>query len=276
MSHNRQRKIALFNDITGFGKCSVTVQLPIISAMGLQCCPVPTAILSNHTAYDEYFFEDYTGNMRSYLDMWKKLDLKFEGVVSGFLGSESQIEIVKTFTSDFLKENAVVVVDPIMGDDGVPYKTYTKRMCQRMKELVALADVITPNVTEACILTDTPYKTAWTMSQLYEMAEKLSGLGPRFVVITGIETKEMLGNYVYVRDVCHTMVRSKKVGVIRCGTGDVFSSLIAADAVNGVDFLQSVKKATAFVSECLKETQRLQMESEDGVAFEDILYKLGK
>ena len=276
MSHNRQRKIALFNDITGFGKCSVTVQLPIISAMGLQCCPVPTAILSNHTAYDEYFFEDYTGNMRSYLDMWKKLDLKFEGVVSGFLGSESQIEIVKTFTSDFLKENAVVVVDPIMGDDGVPYKTYIKRMCQRMKELVALADVITPNVTEACILTDTPYKTAWTMSQLYEMAEKLSGLGPRFVVITGIETKEMLGNYVYVRDVCHTMVRSKKVGVIRCGTGDVFSSLIAADAVNGVDFLQSVKKATAFVSECLKETQRLQMEPEDGVAFEDILYKLGK
>ena len=194
MSHNRQKKVALFNDITGFGKCSVTVQLPIISAMKLCCCPVPTAILSNHTAYDKYFIEDYTRNMKSYLENWNHLGLKFDGLVSGFLGSENQIEIVKEFALNFLKKDAKIIVYPIMADDGVPYATYTSGMCKRMRELVSLADVVTPNVTECCILTDTPYKKHFKRSEIKEMANRLSLLGPGKVVITGIETEKMLHN----------------------------------------------------------------------------------
>lgn len=272
--HNKQKKIALFNDYTGFGKCAVTVQLPIISHMKLQCCPVPTAILSNHTAYDEYYFEDYTLNMNKYLEMWEKLGLRFEGVCSGFLGSVSQIEIVKNFIERFCKEDAVIIVDPIMGDEGEMYKTYTQEMCERMKELVHIADVITPNITEACILADVPYRTKWSKQELLELAGRLTELGPEKIVITGIETEKTLSNYVYVKNQYAELIRTRKMGVIRCGTGDVFSSIIAADAVNGEDFVKSVKKATKFVTECLKETIRLDMAPTDGVAFEEILYKL--
>lgn len=271
MRHNNQKKIALFNDYTGFGKCSIAVQLPIISYMKVQCCPIPTAILSNHTAYDDYYFEDYTERMPEYIDKWRRLGLRFEAVYSGFLGSEAQIKIVREFIEEFCLEDAVVIVDPIMGDDGETYKTYTKEMCEGMKELVKIAHVITPNVTEACILADMPYKKHWTAKELKDLAEKLSALGPQKVVITGIETEKTLANYVYVRNLEEGIIRTKKVGVTRCGTGDVFSSIVAADAVNGVDFIESVRKATKFVSDCLRETVKYDMAPEDGVVFENIL-----
>ena len=147
--HNRQNKIALINDMSGFGRCSIAVALPIISHMRIQCCPVPTSIFSNHTGFAEFFFEDYTPKMEEYISNWKKIDLRFSGILSGFLGSKEQIRIVEKFIQDFRTEDTVVIIDPVMGENGKPYPTYTEEMCQEMKQLVKYADVLTPNLTEA-------------------------------------------------------------------------------------------------------------------------------
>ena len=149
-------KIAVINDISGFGRCSIAVSLPIISMLKVQCCPLPTSIFSNHTGFPSFFFEDFTKNMEPYMEEWKKLDLKFNGISTGFLGSAEQIRIVQEFISEFKSKDTLVIVDPVMGDYGKTYSTYTEEMCQRMKQLACKADILTPNLTEACILTDTP------------------------------------------------------------------------------------------------------------------------
>ena len=275
MSHNTQKKMAVINDMSGFGRCSITVSLPVISKMKIQCCPVPTAILSNHTAYEHYFFDDYTEKLPEYIDNWEKLGLTFTGIYSGFLGSKQQIDMVIDFIQRFRTEETKVIIDPVMGDDGKPYATYTQEMCEEMKKLVGYADILTPNLTEACILTDTPYKEKWRKKEIIEIAEKLVQKGPGKVVITGILQGGFVANFVYDMDAPEDarwhFLRTVKVGTQRCGTGDLFASIIAADAVNGVDFAVSVKKASGFVKKCIQKSIDLEIPVEDGVAFEELL-----
>ena len=184
---SRQKKAAVINDISGYGRCAITVALPIISKLKVQCCPVPTSIFSNHTGFPTYYFDDYTERMQPFIEQWKKLGLKFDGIQTGFLGSKKQIEIVSGFIRDFRQEETIVVVDPIMGDNGKSYATYTEEMCQEMRRLVTLADIITPNLTEACILTGTGYhEEKWKMKELRKLAMELRRMGPKKVVITGI------------------------------------------------------------------------------------------
>ncbi|MCI8275263.1 MAG: pyridoxamine kinase [Lachnospiraceae bacterium] len=275
MTHNNQKKIAVINDISGFGRCSITVAIPIISAMKLQCCPVPTSIFSNHTGYPHYFFDDYTLKMPEYIENWKKLDLEFEGIYSGFLGSKEQIDIVRGFIRDFKTDRTKVIVDPIMGDHGKAYATYTEEMCLEMKRLTEYADILTPNLTEACILTDTPYSDRhWTMKELTSMAEAIRREGPEKIVITGIRQGDFVANLVYEAGEEPRVLRSHRVGSERAGTGDVFSSIIAADAVNGVPFAQSVKKAGNFVKKCILRSEELEIPRADGVCFEEYLTTL--
>lgn len=275
MTHNNQKKVAAINDISGFGRCSTTVALPIISYMRIQYCPVPTSIFSNHTGYPDYFFDDYTDRMEEYISKWKNLGLEFEGIYSGFLGSMRQIEIVKNFIFDFRTARSVIVVDPVMGDGGIPYATYNESMCSSMRQLVEMADIITPNVTEACILTDTPYKEyGWSYKELIKIAEKLSDIGPGKIVITGINNKSYVGNFVFERGEQPKIIKSRVIGTTRCGTGDIFSAIITADAVNGVDFQKSVRKAAKFVQRCVKISIERDIPEPDGVCFEEILHTL--
>ena len=277
ISHNNQKKIALINDFTGFGRCSIAVELPIISTLKVQCCPLPTSIFSNHTGFDSYFFDDYTDRMEGYVEEWKKLDLSFNGICSGFLGSARQISIVKDFIKEFKTDDTIVVVDPVMGDYGKIYSTYTDEMCGLMKELVAGADIITPNITESCILTDTPYSDMLYEKDIVELAEKLSMMGPEKVVITGIVQRKFISNYCYERKKKEKkgyFVKALKIGAQRSGTGDIFTSIIAADAVNGVDFHKSVKKASSFIKKCIMKSIELDIPLTDGVCFEELLYSL--
>lgn len=275
MSHNNQKKIAVINDMSGFGRCSLAVAIPIISHLKVQCCAVPTSIFSNHTGFKEFFFDDYTDRMQEYIDNWKKLNLKFEGITSGFLGSEKQINIVKKFINDFQTKRTKVIIDPVMGDNGVKYPTYTDDMCQAMNELVEYADTLTPNLTEACILTGMQYKSDnWKLKELNELARMLSERGPENVVITGIRQGGFIANYVYQKGNDSKIVKTHRIGTERSGTGDVFSSIIAADAVNGEDFYKSVKKASAFVKKCIEKSIEMDIPKTDGVCFEEILYKL--
>ena len=275
LSHNRQKKIAVIEDIAGFGRCSMTVALPVISAMQVQCCIVPTAIFSNHTAFPQYFFDDYTERMPAYIDKWKTLDLEFEGIYSGFLGSERQIEIVAGFIDDFRTERTQVVIDPVMGDNGRAYATCTPALCARMRELLGRADILTPNLTEACILTETVYRpSGWKKAEIVELAQKLSAMGPGKVVLTGIRQGEYIANFVYDRGENLRFLRTQRVGTERCGTGDLFASIIAADAVNGVPFADSVKKASQFVRRCILRSIEMEIPVTDGVCFEEYLYLL--
>ena len=270
-----QKKIAVINDISGFGRCSVAVALPIISYLGVQCCPVPTSIFSNHTGFEQFFFDDYTDRMEEYIANWKKLDLRFEGIATGFLGSARQIGIVKRFVSEFSKEGTLVIVDPVMGDHGKLYSTYTEELCEEMRELVRLADITTPNLTEACNLTGTPYKQeGWRKKELLDMARKVAELGPSRVVITGIPQGGFISNYIYEADAEPKLIRTHKVGTERSGTGDIFASVIAADAVNGISFEKSVRKASGFVKKCIMKSIELEIPRTDGVCFEEILYQL--
>lgn len=275
MSHNNQKKIAVINDLSGFGRCSLAVSMPVISYMGIQCCPVPTSIFSNHTGFPEFFFDDYTAHMDDYISMWQKLGLKFEGITSGFLGSKEQIETVIRFVEQFRSGRTKVIIDPVMGDYGKLYATYTEEMCEEMRRLVAYADIITPNLTECCRLTGTPYKEkGWKKKELREMAEALFAQGPGKVVITGIPQGEFIANYVMEKGKEPRLLRTHKAGTERSGTGDVFASVIAADAVNGVAFDRSVKKASNFVKKCILKSMELGIPQTDGVCFEEILYSL--
>ena len=277
LSHNNQRKIAVINDLTGFGRCALTVAIPVISAMKVQCCPVPTSILSNHTAFDSCFIDDYTDKMEPYINEWKKLGLKFNGIYSGFLGSKAQIAIVARLFEAFKTEDNLIIIDPVMGDNGKPYRTYTPQMCREMKRLIRYADILTPNVTEACILTDTPYKTQWTEQELKLLAGKLAKQGPKKIIITGVDLGEAIGNYSYATHMATgagRLLTIKKAGESRCGTGDLFTSIIAADAVNGADLQASVKKAAGFVADCIRASEKMEIPLTDGVCFEELLGKL--
>ena len=275
MSHNNQKKIAVINDLSGFGRCSITVALPVISYLRIQCCPLPTSIFSNHTGYSDYFFDDYTSHMEEYAQKWNTLDLKFQGIATGFLGSEKQIEIIRNCIHDFREEGTQILVDPVMGDHGSLYSKYTPKMCEEMKHLVKHANIVTPNITEACILTSTTYKKEnWKHVELLKIANSISLLGPDKVVITGIDLGTFIGNFVFEKNGPAKLIRTKKVGTERAGTGDLFASILIADAVNKVPFFASVKRAADFIKKCILASEKLNIPPQDGVCFEELLHTL--
>lgn len=276
-----QKKIAVINDIAGYGRCAMTVLLPIISYLGVQACPLLTSVFSSNTAFPDFFMDDYTDRMEGYIASWEKIGLqhKFDGIAVGYLSSVRQIEIVKRFVNSFSREDTLVILDPVMGDHGRLYSAYTVELCTRLRELVALADIITPNLTEACHLADMPYKEkGWKRKELFDMAGRLAAMGPSHVVITGIPQGEYLANYVLVkgmqREPVSRLTRVHRAGEERCSTGDVFTAVIAADAVNGVPFDRSVRKAAGFVKQCVEAAVALGTPSAEGVPYETVLWRL--
>ena len=274
MSRSDQKKIAVINDFCGFGRCSIAVSLPIISAMGIQCCPLPTAIFSDHTGFDSFYSVDYTEHMDAYMDEWIKLGLRFQGILTGFLGSPRQIQIVKRFLSVFRDEHTVTVIDPVMGDYGKLYPTYSPLLAQQMSALVPYADILTPNLTEACILTGTDYDPHMAEENLSRICRQLSGMGPKKIVISGLERGDCLENYVFEVGKQPRIIRELKIGPCRSGTGDVFSSIVAGDAVLGVDFSESVVHASSFVAKALRHTVALDLPKTDGICFEKFLKEI--
>ena len=274
----RQKKIALINDFTGFGRCSVAVELPIISALKIQVCPLPTAILSVHTGFKNYFMDDYTDRMKNYIESWQKNNLEFDGVATGFLGSAEQIEIV----GDFLKKNssALIMIDPVMGDHGKIYKSYTREMCRQMKKLLTFADLVTPNLTEACELLNLPYPAGGIISDsdLAIMAANIAAKtrGGK-VVITGVtldfDDEKNISNFIYDGGKID-VVTSQKLGGDRSGTGDVFFAIVAASIMNGENLLSAVKKAADFVTKCIIHAEKLNLAWNHGLPFEEFLSEI--
>ena len=275
MKLKKQKRIAVVNDVTGFGRCSVAAALPIISAMKIQCCPLPTAILSTNTAFPNFFFDDYTPRMRAYMNHWKELNIEFDGICTGFLGSKEQIDIVIEFIKMFKKSNTTVIIDPVMGDYGELYSTYTKELCDEMKRLMKYADLMTPNLTEACRLLDIPYPNrSFTPNELENIAKNLCKHGPSKIVITGLQNDGKIQNFIYEIGKPYTIINVEKIGEDRSGTGDVFTSIVAANIVKGEDLVVSVEKATQFISKTIKFTAKLNTPLHDGICFEEYLTEL--
>lgn len=270
------KKLALINDLAGFGRCSLTVSLPVISTLKVQACPVPTSVFSNHTGFPDWYAFDFTKHLPAYLDKWAELGFCFDGVYCGYLGSERQIDIVSEFILSQKQNHALILIDPVMGDHGKTYSGISDACCRRMKELIHHAHILTPNLTEACLLTDIPYEKAQKdESCIPEMLASLHEMGPSQVVITGVQTQNQLANYISDKNTSSFCTYKTPVaGQARHGTGDLFASILAADCLNGSSLTQAVKKAADFISLCIAGAEKDNVPLQEGICFENYLSAL--
>ena len=272
--HNRQKKAAVINDFTSFGRCSLAVTMPILSALKVQCCPVPTAIFTNHTGFPSYAWTDYTAHMDDYIAEWKKLNLRFDAIQTGFLGSKAQVDFVYRFLKEFRTKDTIVCVDPVMGDYGKLYATYNQELAEAMRGFLDVADILTPNLTEACVLLDIPYREDYSDAELADLCRELCSRHASKVVISGIPHGDFLIDYIYVKGRMPTMSVQEKIGGDRSGTGDVFSSVLLADAINGMDFEDSVEHAGEFIEKAIRRAIKMGIPEKDGLPIEEVLQEL--
>lgn len=265
-------RLAMINSMAGYGRCSTTVALPVISAMQVQVCPVPTSVLSNHLGFPTCYFEDFTPHMHEYINAWKKLQITFDGLYCGFLGNVEQMAIVEDFLQYFKPHT--FLLDPVMGDHGKCYSTITPEHSNRLKQLLPYADILTPNLTEACLLTGTPYREGeWSHPELTGLCEKLAVLCPGRIVITGLNQNSSFLNFIWDRGICSTYA-VPKAGNARHGTGDLFASILIADALHQIDFTASVKKAADFIALCIKGSDEMNIPIEEGIILENYIKDL--
>lgn len=266
------KKVAAIHDISGVGRCSLTVIIPVLSAMGIQVCPVPTAVLSAHTGYGEFVMRDLTDYLPAALEHYKKMGTKFDCVYSGFLASVQQIDYCRDFFTSF--PDALKVVDPVMGDDGKAYATYTKELCSRMSELVAVADIITPNLTEAAILLEEPYPTApLTHSETKSWLVRLSKQGAKVVVITSCPLADGgMSTVGYDKESnSFWMVKNDYVPISYSGSGDMFASVLTGGLLKGDSLPIAMNRATAFTQLAVKKTYSYGTPLTDGIMLEEQL-----
>ena len=273
----QNKRVVAIHDLSGVGRCSLTVIMPILSAMGVQACPVPTAILSTHTGgFGEVAFQDLTDYLPQALAHYQRLGLDFSCIYSGFLGSEAQIDHCLAFFKAY--PSALAVVDPVMGDHGKPYRTVTEGMRRRMVELVSIADVITPNLTELFYLLDKPYKADNTDEELKEYLRLLSDKGPQVVIITSVPVHDephKTSVYAYNR-------QGNRYWKVTCpylpahypGTGDTFTSVITGSLMQGDSLPMALDRATQFILQGIRATFGYEYDNREGILLEKVLHNL--
>lgn len=284
------KKIAVLNDLSGMGKCSLTAAIPVISVMGIQACPLPTAVLSAQTGFPSYYCDDYTDRMDAIMEEWKKMDFYPDGIYTGFLSDARQADKAVEFIEQFAKEDTKILIDPVMGDNGEEYPIYTEALCEKMRFLVRRATVITPNLTEALLLLYGAQRAHVLWKELSLMDEErllkftestgkeLSKEFDTEVVITGIdlparENHQEIGNLI-CQDGVQTWVSTVKEGGSYSGTGDLFASVLSAGMVKGMDTVDSVRKAVKFLSKGIHDAVLEGTDRNEGICFERYLSEL--
>ncbi len=275
--NNRQKRVAVINDLSGIGKCSLAVALPILSVFNIATCPLPTAVLSNQTGFNKFSFYDLSTSMRNVLEIWNKSNEHFDSIYTGFLGSEDQIDMIENLIK--FNNEALVIVDPVMGDNGSMYDTYTLSLCNKVKELVSMADIITPNITEAIILAeenlDKYNSNNIDINKAKSIAKSLSKLGPNYVIITGIIVDNNIFNILYIKETDEfCLEKSPYHNYSYSGTGDIFTSLITGYVLKGVDIKLAMKRASNFISKAINRTVRISTDPKYGIQFEGILKEI--
>ncbi len=268
-------RVAAIHDLSGFGRCSMTVVSPVLSAMGVQCCPILTAYLSTHTGgFEGYVSVDLTEQMEGTIAHWRRLGLTFDGVYTGFMASPRQIELSALAMDVLKRQGGVAVADPVMGDHGRRYATYTDEMCAAMGGLCDHADVITPNLTEAAFLLGVDYGSlTGDVAEGLELARALSAGGRRSVVLTGVSGGPgQVGAACYD---CRTgtagLAMAERVEGEYHGTGDIFASVLTGALVKGAELTDAAARAARFVSACARRTLAQDYPRREGVDFEPLL-----
>lgn len=268
------KRIVTIQDISCFGKCSLTAALPILSAMGLETVVIPTAVLSTHTGgFTGYTFRDLTVDIPAISEHWKKLDLHFDGIYTGYLGSIEQVKIVADFFETFKNSNTNIIVDPVMGDAGKMYAGFTREFASEMKKLCGKADVIVPNMTEVSLLLDIPYTEEYDEAYIKEMLIKLTDLGCPIAIITGVCYGDGMHGAVAFDKRTNTFCSSFKphIDCTPHGTGDIFSSALSGSIVKGNSLQESLDTAVLFTAKSIEATIPDMNEYWYGVSFEKCL-----
>ncbi|MCK9443932.1 MAG: pyridoxamine kinase [Tissierellaceae bacterium] len=276
---NPVKKVAAIHDLSGLGRSSLSAVIPILSCMGIQVCPFPTAILSSNTAgYKDFSFVDLTTTMEEYLLHWKKTQVKFDCIYSGFLGSGNQVDIILKFIESFKTEFTLLVVDPVLGDEGKLYPTINKDLVEKIRILVSKADIITPNLTEAIYLLGEEYSSNFTESEIKEILLKLSNLGPDIVIITSvpdISSNDKINVYAYDKSKdLFLNVRTDYINVNFLGTGDAFTSVIIGSLLMNDSLETALNKSVNFILNGIKESCKYDYLKREGILIEKILHTL--
>jgi len=269
------KRIAAIHDLSGVGKCSLTVALPVISASGVECSCMPTAILSTHTAvFTNYTVRDLSDDMLPMARHWKAEGLRFDGLYSGYMVSPAQGELISQVFDTISNEESLKIVDPVMADNGKYYAGMGDEMCRAFKKLCAKADIITPNVTEACFLTGMEYVDG-VHSQAYidALMKELGTLGAQTVILTGVCPEEgKIGNVALDTSTGETVnCFYERLDTLYHGTGDLFGSALAALLVRGADLLTAIDCASFLVMESMRRSQAQNIPSHMGVDFESVI-----
>lgn len=264
------KRIVTVQDISCLGKCSLTVALPVISAMGIETSIIPTAVLSAHTIFEGRTFRDLTNDIPKIDEHWKKEGFTFDAIYTGYLGSQKQIEIMLDFFNDFKSENNFILVDPVMADGGVLYDNFNSEFPRKMRMLCEKADVITPNLTEACLLTESEYKNKYDEKYIDDIIFKLSEIGAKNIVLKGVELNGRYGIICQSKKERQYITHEKLQGTFY-GTGDIFASVLTGAMTRGESVFEAANTAADFTLECIKLTVKDEDSRFYGVNFEEAL-----
>ncbi len=275
---NHLQRVAAIHDLSGFGRASLTVVIPILSSMGIQVCPLPTAVLSSHSAFPGFNGRDLTNELPKMIEHWKELNIQFDAIYSGYLGAVGQIDMVKNFIDEFAAPDQLVIVDPVLGDNGKLYSAFNETMVEKMKELVAKAEVITPNLTEAAFLLGESYRPKVSISELKEWCFRLAELGPKQVIITSVpeetmpnKTSVMAYNSVDLR---YWRVTCDYLPANYPGTGDSFASVMVGALLQGDSLPIALDRAVHFISMGVRATFGHDHHPAEGILIEKVLPSL--
>lgn len=271
------KRVAAIHDLSGFGRASLTVVIPIISSMNHQVCPMPTAVLSTHTGgFKDYSFVDLTDSMVAFAEHWKKLNLDFDCIYSGFLGSVKQIDILDKFIDDMKRDYTLTVIDPVLGDNGKLYDTMNEEMVKKMRVLIKKADIITPNYTEAVLLLGEEYSQEISEDKIKDWLKRLSDMGPKIVIITSVPHKNNMTDVIaYNRE----DGRFWKVSCVYIpahfpGTGDMFTSVIVGSMLKGDSLPMALDRGVQFITAAIRASYGFVYPQREGVLLEKVLDNL--
>lgn len=276
---NIVKKVAAIHDLSGFGRSSLTSIIPILSSMKVQVCPVPTAVLSSHTGgFEGYSFLDLTDYMEQHIAHWKSLNLEFDCIYSGFLGSPKQMKIVADFIDFFGHKNNLTVVDPVLGDNGKLYGTMNNEMVEEMKKLISKADIITPNFTEVTFLLNKPYKKEISEAEVKEWLVELANMGPKIVIATSVpdenshktDRKTNVIAYDKENDV-FWKVSCKYIPASYPGTGDAYTSVVIGSLLQGDSLPIAIERGVQFITQCILASYGFKYPNREGVLLERML-----
>ncbi len=269
------KKIAAVHDISGIGRVSLTSVIPILSSMGVQVCPLPTAVLSSHTQYPDFYKVDLTQHLHPFIEHWKELQLKFDAIYSGYLASAAQVEIVEHLIDTFHTPDMLVVIDPVMGDNGKRYASLGLDLVKEMQKLITRADVVTPNLTEAALLLEQPYSAHNDLATIKKWLVELTQKGPSTAIITGIpETPDNK-----ITSVVAYESKTDRFWKVSChylpanypGTGDSFTSMLTGALMQGDSLPIALDRAVQFISQGVRATFGHTYDTREGILLERIL-----